>query len=134
MYVGTDGKLHYVDKAGADSALNFSSGLKTTTVTVSATDFPDLFTYIDVRDATYTIADSSKRIVSFYYDIVIGNGTCHASSITISDALTGGALVYATNYGDATKNFCANGLKIKMYSTAKDGDLHFTKITYTYLS
>jgi hypothetical protein len=26
LYVGADGKLHWVNKAGADSALNFSSG------------------------------------------------------------------------------------------------------------
>ena len=30
IYVGTDGKLHYVDKAGADTALNFSSAKRFT--------------------------------------------------------------------------------------------------------
>ena len=29
-YVGTDGKLHFVNSAGADTALNFSSGSSTT--------------------------------------------------------------------------------------------------------
>ena len=31
IYVGADGKLHFVDKAGADTALNFSSGYKVQT-------------------------------------------------------------------------------------------------------
>ena len=106
--------------------------LKTKTVEVTATDFPDLFKYIDQRASYYTIAAGSVRIVSIDY-VIVTKQTYNASSISFYDTLNSQKIFAITKPTTETKPIAMNGLKIYMSSTLADGDLHFEKLSYTYI-
>ena len=60
VYVSEDGKLHFVDKDGADTVLNFNSGVKELTFTISGEgNCPN---YLDGTWITYI----NFRIGNFY--------------------------------------------------------------------
>ena len=110
-----------------------SNKAKLVTVDVTSKDFPDLFTYIDNRNNTYKIAAEDKLIISVSYEVIEGHDSYHASSITFknnagTDAI---ASINKPSVGVINKGF--NGLQINMFSNVSDGDLHFNKLSYTYI-
>lgn len=107
--------------------------IKQVTVNVTSTDFPDLFKYIDIRDKAYVIASEDKKVISVSYEIVTGNKTYSASSIAFREcsSTSNKALVNKPSTGTLDKIF--NGLTIYMHSTVADSDLHFAKLSYTYI-
>ncbi len=66
-YVGTDGKLHFVNSAGADTALNFSSGLSKAKYEIL---FDGISTQIgnwsSTNSTSYTMSASGKIYLSGY--------------------------------------------------------------------
>lgn len=109
-----------------------SNKVKLVTVNVSATDFPELFKYIDERAGTYHIASADKKIVSISYEIV-NTGGYSSSSISFRDYSKSENKLYINAPSTAESNTVFNGLTIYMYSTTADGDLHFNKLSYTYI-
>ena len=108
------------------------SKVKLITVDVTSAEFPELFKYIDERNAIYTIATSDKKIISVSFEIVNRNAYS-ASSISFYDATGSENKLKVTSPTATATNTIFNGLKIGMYSTLTDGDLHFNKLSYTYI-
>ncbi len=73
-YVGTDGKLHFVNSAGADSVLNFSSKASCS-LTISITSS----SYAHVGD-NHIYADQGAAKLTGSIVISIANGTASISS------------------------------------------------------
>lgn len=109
------------------------SKIKLVTVDVSSNDFPELFKYIDSRNKSYTLATEDKIIVSVSYEIVVGNNTYNASSIAFRDYSGSDNRIYVNAPSAKTITKAFNGLKVIMSSTVADGDLHFNKLSYTYI-
>lgn len=96
---------------------------------VSATDFPNIFKYIDVRDDSYIITDSIvKRIVC---TVTYRNGaTWSASKINIYDM--DGNKLFSTE-SPTTLDIVldnVNGIRVSLYSTIADGGLYFSEFKY----
>ena len=106
---------------------------KLVTVDVTSKDFPDLFKYIDSRSGTYKIAAEDKRIISVSYEVVVGNGSYHASAITFKDNAGTDTKAYINKPSVGVIDKAFNGLQIFMSSNVSDGDLHFNKLSYTYI-
>lgn len=97
--------------------------------TVSATDFPEIFKYIDVRDDSYTITDSTVKRIACTVTYRDG-ATWSASKITIFD-LYGNKLL--TTDKPATIDIVldnVSGIKVNLYSTIADGGLYFSEMKY----
>ena len=73
-YVGTDGKLHFVNSAGADTALNFSSKARCT-LTLSITSS----SYAHVGD-NHIYADQGGAKLTGSIVVAIADGTASISS------------------------------------------------------
>lgn len=107
--------------------------VKLVTVDVTSKDFPDLFTYIDSRSNTYKIATEDKKIISVSYEVIVGHNSYHASSITFKDYSGTDTKEYINKPSTGVIDKAFNGLQIFMSSTTSDGDLHFNKLSYTYI-
>lgn len=106
---------------------------KLVTVDVTSKDFPELFKYIDKRDNVYKIATEDKLIISVSYEVVVGNNSYSASSITFKDSAGTDTKAYINKPSVGVIDRAFNGLQILMSSTVADGDLHFEKLSYTYI-
>ena len=97
--------------------------------TVSATDFPNMFKYIDVRDDSYTITDSTVKRIACTVTYQDGS-TWKTSKITILD-LDGNKLLSADKPAmiDMVLDN-VNGIRINLYSTIADGGLYFSEFKY----
>ena len=79
-YVGTDGKLHFVDSVGADTVLPFSNGGSTKTYTITGsgsayhgwTDNCLYFRGDTSISITLKVVDGVLSIVSYSYAITAG--------------------------------------------------------------
>ena len=88
-YVGTDGKIHFVNSAGADTALNFSSGNNTTKL---------LSINISCRVVGGGVFQYGSGVVTLSYDSN-GNFVELTGSTTFSWNGTGGT---SSSYGAGT--------------------------------
>lgn len=109
------------------------SKVKLVTVDVTSENFPELFKYIDSRDKSYVIASEDKIIISVSYEIVVGNNSYNASSIAFREYSSTSNKIYVNKPSTNKVDKVFNGLKIYMSSTVADGDLHFKKLSYTYI-
>ena len=74
-YVGTDGKLHFVNSAGADSVLNFSSGSTSGTLTLNLSGS----TAAERDDVTGTASISGNIVFAINMETM---------SVTVTNSLT----------------------------------------------
>lgn len=89
VYVGDDGQLHYVDGAGADTALNFSSGeLKRYKIgswsyhwSNSASDFPSYVRTFDAKSVP-NYQDLTADNFSYNYTSITVDGNDHTTTTT----------------------------------------------------
>ena len=110
------------------------SKAKLVTVDVTSKDFPELFKYIDVRSGTYKIAAEDKKIISVSYEVVAEKDNNYkASSIIFKDYSGTDIKEYINKPSVGIIDKAFNGLQILMSSTVADSDLHFIKLSYTYI-
>ena len=97
--------------------------------TVSATDFPNIFKYIDVRDDSYTLTDSTVKRIACTVTYIAGS-TWSASKINFFD-LYGNKLLSADKPAmiDMVLDN-VNGIRVNLYSTIADGGLYFSEFKY----
>ena len=75
-YVGSDGKLHFVNKAGADTVLNFS-GVPTFTYVVGKVASYSSISFNLEKDKTYLVTAQSSEVSNeeVYMDLNMNNMT-----------------------------------------------------------
>ena len=98
-YVGTDGKLHFVNSAGADTALNFSSGFSN----IRKENMKVLTTYSSGSSSYFTCEfDFTKKAV-FYGRMQYNNQARRLYILASYDPDTGVITAIDSDCGNASK-------------------------------